>query len=146
MGYYTYGTGWVHIDPPIPASVLAGLDTGCLACPVVETRTDHADGSYTVIPTIPRIQPPAEDGWRAYDVAGDLQRIVDRIHEQQGAGVAFTGHIYGEGEESDDVWRASVETRDGSWRAEIERATLHWPDGSEVDRAAECGTDRLPWL
>lgn len=138
MGYTTNGTGWIDIDPPVPASVMADVDTGCLACPVMELRADRDDGSYLVMPVVYRIQPGSEDDWRAYGVEDDLDRILDHLIKVR-PDVTYRGYIWGEGEEQGDVWRISIDDD----TVVFERATIRWPDGTIVTDSEREG--RYPW-
>lgn len=129
MGYYSRYTGSIDITPPINASDItdtsfipssSGLGFGPLGRDVMLTPSgsdiDFPGSSYAAI------APIMKDEYKGYNMAEDIQKIVDTY----GKGRSFTGFIQAEGEEAGDIRRYSVidgkvvvETAVTIWRQDL---------------------------
>ncbi len=129
MGYYSRYIGSIDIYPPIPASEI--IDTSFIASgsgrdfrvPVKDVMLipsgsdiDFPGSSYAAI------APTMKDEYKGYNMAEDIQKIVDTY----GEGRSFTGFIRAEGEEAGDIRRYSVidgkvvvETAVTIWRQDL---------------------------
>jgi hypothetical protein len=131
MGYNTYFTGQIRIEPPLSWAEIRdseflpdrAWDNGfTVKLNVVEETVETDDG------TLARrwadaIVPVTDDRYKAYDIVAHVQRLVDRY----GNSHAFTGRLDAAGEDAGDLWRLTV--RDG--RAVKIQPQLVWPDDPE---------------
>ncbi|RBQ21556.1 hypothetical protein DP939_02270 [Spongiactinospora rosea] len=132
MGYISYLSGEITIDPPIRWGELRGSDfvrtkeraehERLVWLRTVEKTVDTEEGVLTTVMAV-AIRPSEEDELRADALAREVQEIV----AAHGDGRTFEGLILVRGEESPDIWRVRVV--DG--HAVEERPMLRWPDGTE---------------
>lgn len=153
MGYHTYVSGEIEIDPPIPWSqVQKRIETQQPRAQgwrtheyvvrdeaaVEEGVIDYAEGVsllYRVVEIeadtftrkVVAIVPDTEEEGRAWqqDVVAALSEIVDDFPvDGEGTARRFEGYLYFEGEENDDLWRAYI--IDG--KPVVVEAEIVWPD------------------
>ncbi|MEV2277826.1 DUF6205 family protein [Nocardiopsis sp. NPDC049922] len=104
MAYNTRHTGKITIAPPLSwAEIKRGPGLEDLRLITDEAHTDTETGRTTVI-TASAVAPLTEEPFTGYEMAAELQALVDA----HGARHAFVGHIQGEGEETGDLWRLMV--------------------------------------
>ncbi|GGK61821.1 hypothetical protein Sme01_03670 [Sphaerisporangium melleum] len=132
MGYTSYLSGEISIEPPIPWPELQGspfIRTATnkewdrlLWLRMDETTVETDEGTLTRKQAV-AIRPSQADELRAHSLVRELQEIV----KAHGAGRAFIGFILVRGEESPDIWRAAV--HEGEAVEIVPR--IVWPDGTE---------------
>ncbi|WP_084963337.1 DUF6205 family protein [Thermoactinospora rubra] len=134
MGYVSYLSGEIIIEPPIPWRELQ--HSPFVRTPerkewerltwlrVVEETKETDEGTLTRREAV-AIRPSQADELRAHSLVTDVQAIVDA----HGAGRTFTGFILVRGEESPDIWRVAIE----NGRAVEVRPRIVWPDGTEEE-------------
>ncbi|GII88233.1 hypothetical protein Ssi03_62230 [Sphaerisporangium siamense] len=130
MGYVSYLSGEITIDPPIPWSQLHGSRFVCTPARkeyerlvwlrLVEEPVETDEGTLIRRSAV-AIRVSTADELRADGLLREVQEIV----AAHGEGHTFTGRILVRGSESPDIWRVRIV--DG--RAVEERPTLVWPDG-----------------
>lgn len=125
MGYYSTVTGEIAIIPPlswkeIKDSPLLPHDEQRQDAKLAleESTVDTEDGTL-IRRNAPRIVPATDDSYKAYDVVGAVQEIVNAF-----PGHTYTGYLQGEGEENDDMWRVYV--KDG--KAIEVKPEITWPE------------------
>lgn len=135
MGYTSYLSGEITIDPPIPWGELQRSlfvptpernEWDRLAWLRVVQETEEIDEGTLIRREAVAIRPSEADELRAHGLAADVQAIIDA----HGHGRTFSGFIFVRGAESPDIWRVAVE--DG--RAVEVRPRIIWPDGTEEPR------------
>lgn len=130
MGYYTRVTEEIVIVPPIPWEDIkdspflpdnAGRsnDYRDVKFRIVEEAVDTPEGRLYKR-SAAAVEPAWEDSFKAYYIVEHLQELVDAYPNHQ-----FTGFLYGEGEENDDIWRLLVNK---DRRAVQIKPRMVWPD------------------
>lgn len=117
MGYLTRVTGRIDISPPVPWGTLvdAGatewisarsydfpVNGACVKLVIHETTEETAEGVLHRRCAI-GIAPGSEDGFKAYEIETDLQRVVDLF-----PGRTYRGELEGWGEDNEDMWRLVI--------------------------------------
>lgn len=134
MGYVSYLSGEIAIDPPIRWSELYGSPfvptEGCkewdrlVWLRLVEEPVETDEGTLTRKAAV-AIRPSQADELRADGLRAEVQEIV----EAHGEGRTFTGQILVRGSISPDIWRVQVV----NGCALDERPTIKWFDGTDVE-------------
>lgn len=132
MGYTSYLSEEITIDPPIPWADLHDSpfirtsdrrEYERLVWLRMEEQDVETDEGTLTHKRAVAIRPSTADELRARGLVDEVQEIVNA----HGRGRAFTGYILVTGEESPDIWRVAVE--DG--QAVEVRPKIVWPDGTE---------------
>ncbi len=131
MGYISYLTGEITIDPPLTNAEIR--ESGLLASKgswldvklrIGEQQVETDDGTL-LRRTADALIPGTEDGFKAYEFGSHLAAAVRKLDDGTRH---LTGEIVRVGGDAGDVERWIV--RDGQITSE--QAKLIWPDGSEV--------------
>lgn len=144
MGYDTYISGELLIEPPITRAALAELEhaddyTGGSTLDYmvqnVAYEPVHPDRSWPTrsvdISMLPVDRLHIEESMRWYDASSDIQNCIDALRR---AGHTVEGTIDCDGEETDDVWR--IIAKDGETL--VEDQAHFWPsDLAPLIEAAE---------
>lgn len=127
MGYYSHVYGEITFDPPLTHEDVEGLDVGegIFRFRVFETETTVMGGVLKSKGSC-AIETAYEDEIKAYDVEGDLNRLITQL-----PGRVFRGEFRIEGEEQGDMRRVFI---DMDHKVVEWRPTITWPDG-EVERS-----------
>lgn len=134
MGYVSYLSGEITIDPPLPWSELQGSPFICtpnrkewdrLVWLRLAEETVQTDEGTLIRKQAIAIRPSEGDELRAHTLREEIQEIL----AAHGEGRTFTGFILVRGETSPDIWRVRVV----NGCALDERPTMLWFDGSEVE-------------
>jgi hypothetical protein len=128
MGYNTFFTGEIRIDPPLSWAEIRGSDflpevawDNDLAVKLrVQDETTETDDGTLVRRWADAVLPVTDDRYKAYDILAHVQRLIDRYGTEH----RFTGYLDAAGEERGDLWRLYV--RDG--RAVRVEPRIVWPD------------------
>lgn len=136
MGYYSGVDGRIEITPPLRWADVRDSEfltrganaRNCVAFEVEETAEDTDDGTVTVKRAV-AIVPAWEDDAKFYRIQDELGQIVSLALRAPGGPRELTGHLVRTGDEQGDVERYRVE----NGRVATEKASLRWPDGTEVD-------------
>ena len=134
MGYQTYVTGSIKIQPRLPDALISklGLDptdedseSDLEAVQGGEDDTvELINGQITVVPgnswTVLRCR--FEEPYKAYTTQENLDRVAKEVAKQ---GCTASGALYMDGEESTDLTRVRIE----NGKAVHEQPSLVWPNG-----------------
>jgi len=133
MGYNTSVTGRIEILPPLSWGQFKdsifheNSDTWTdVVFDVEEVAFETDEGLMTRIQAIAVI-PASEDGYKAYNIQEELQRLVNVFWPRHG----FKGRLEGDGQDNGDMWRLYVNDETGA--VYKVKAKIVWPE-DEVDR------------